>query len=132
MQTLDIRQGCPLVTCGKILSEQIKLPVFLFEYQLVVRCSSQSCVLWNNSVFPSFFQICLHLSVVFMFMVFIFYTFEVTANVAGIWYTLGLGNDHLTWRGGYGFFLKKIFWFPMLLKKYSDFGGGKKISDSEF
>ena len=29
--------------------------------------------------------------------------------------------------GGYGFFLKKIFWFPMLLKKYSDFGGGKKI-----
>ena len=37
----------------------------------------------------------------------------------------GLGNDHLTWRegGGYGF----------LLKKYSDFGGGKKkYSDSEF
>ena len=28
-----------------------------------------------------------------------------------------LGNDHLTWRGGYGFFSKKIFWFPMLLKK---------------
>jgi hypothetical protein len=24
------------------------------------------------------------------------------------------------------FFSKKIFWFPMLLKKYSDFGGGKK------
>jgi hypothetical protein len=43
-----------------------------------------------------------------------------------------LGNDHLTWRGGYGFFSKKIFWFPMLLKKYSDFGGGKKKSDSEF
>jgi hypothetical protein len=31
-----------------------------------------------------------------------------------------LGNDHFTCRGeggGYGFFLKKIFWFPMLLKK---------------
>ena len=28
-----------------------------------------------------------------------------------------LGTDHLTWRGGYGFFSKKIFWFPMLLKK---------------
>jgi hypothetical protein len=40
---------------------------------------------------------------------------------------LCLGNDDLTWRGGYGFFSKKIFWFPMLLKKYSDFGGGKKI-----
>ena len=24
------------------------------------------------------------------------------------------------------FFSKNIFWFPMLLKKYSDFGGGKK------
>jgi hypothetical protein len=36
---------------------------------------------------------------------------------------LPLGNDHLTCRGGYGFFLKK----------YSDFGGGKKKkSDSEF
>jgi hypothetical protein len=23
-------------------------------------------------------------------------------------------------------FSKKIFWFPMLLKKYSDSGGGKK------
>jgi hypothetical protein len=34
-----------------------------------------------------------------------------------------LGTDHLTCRGGYGFFLKK----------YSDFGGGKKkISNSEF
>ena len=28
---------------------------------------------------------------------------------------------------GYVFFSKKIFWFPMFLKKYSDFGGGKKI-----
>ena len=28
---------------------------------------------------------------------------------------IALGNDHL-----------KIFRFPMLLKKYSDFGGGKK------
>ena len=37
-----------------------------------------------------------------------------------------LGNDHLTWGGGVCFFSKKIFWFPMLLKKYSDFGGGKK------
>jgi hypothetical protein len=39
-----------------------------------------------------------------------------------------LGNDHLTWKGGGGlwFFSKKIFWFSMLLKKYSDFGGGKK------
>jgi hypothetical protein len=29
-------------------------------------------------------------------------------------------------RGAMFFFLKKIFWFPKLLKKYSDFGGGKK------
>jgi hypothetical protein len=29
--------------------------------------------------------------------------------------------------GGNIFFsTKKIFWFPMLLKKYSDFGGGRK------
>ena len=34
--------------------------------------------------------------------------------------------------GGLWFFSKKIFWFPMLLKKHSDFGGGKKKSDSEF
>ena len=38
----------------------------------------------------------------------------------GVWqFPNMLGNDHLTWRGGgggYGFFLKK----------YSDFGGGKK------
>jgi hypothetical protein len=27
---------------------------------------------------------------------------------------------------------KKIFWFSMLLKKYSDFGWGKKKPDSEF
>jgi hypothetical protein len=26
-------------------------------------------------------------------------------------------NDYLTWRGGVWFFSKKIFWFPMLLKK---------------
>ena len=30
------------------------------------------------------------------------------------------------WGGGYVFFSKKIFLFPMLLEKYSDFGGGKK------
>jgi hypothetical protein len=29
-------------------------------------------------------------------------------------------------QGGYGFIYKKIFWFLMMLKKYSDFGGGKK------
>ena len=29
----------------------------------------------------------------------------------------GLGNDHLTWREGLWFFSKKIFCFPMLLKK---------------
>jgi hypothetical protein len=40
---------------------------------------------------------------------------------------LMLGTDHLTSRGDYGFFLKKIFRFPMLLKKYSDFGGERKI-----
>ena len=45
-----------------------------------------------------------------------------------------LGNDHLTWRwgGGYGFFLKKIFWFPMLLKNIFWFWWRKKKSDSEF
>jgi hypothetical protein len=38
-----------------------------------------------------------------------------------------LRTDHLTSRrGGLCFFSKKIFWFPMMLKKYSDFGGGKK------
>ena len=37
-----------------------------------------------------------------------------------------LGNDHLTWRGGYGFFLKKIFCFPMLLKKIFWFWWRKK------
>ena len=37
-----------------------------------------------------------------------------------------LGNDHLTWRGGFGFFLKKIFWFPMLLKKIFWFWWRKK------
>jgi hypothetical protein len=40
---------------------------------------------------------------------------------------LALGNDHLTWRGGYGFFLKKYSDSPCCWKKYSDFGGGKKI-----
>jgi hypothetical protein len=32
----------------------------------------------------------------------------------------------INFQGGLWFFSKKIFWFPMLLKKYSDFGGGKK------
>ena len=43
-----------------------------------------------------------------------------------------LGNDHLTWRGGYGFFLKKYSDSQCCWKKYSDFGGEKKKSDSEF
>jgi hypothetical protein len=34
--------------------------------------------------------------------------------------------------GGYGFFSKNIFWFPMLLKKIFWFWWGKKKSDSEF
>ena len=37
-----------------------------------------------------------------------------------------LGNVHLTWRGGYGFFLKKYSDSQCCWKKYSDFGGGKK------
>ena len=43
-----------------------------------------------------------------------------------------LGTDHLTWRGGYGFFLKKYSDSQCCWKKYSDFGGGKKKSDSDF
>ena len=47
-----------------------------------------------------------------------------------------LGTDHLTWRGwgggGYGFFLNKYSDSQCCWKKYSDFGGGKKKSDSEF
>ena len=44
-----------------------------------------------------------------------------------------LGMDHLTWRGGYGFFLKKYSDSQCCWKKYSDFGGGKKKKyDSEF
>jgi hypothetical protein len=34
--------------------------------------------------------------------------------------------------GGYGFFLKKYSDSQCCWKKYSDFGGGKKKSDSEF
>ena len=49
---------------------------------------------------------------------------------------MGLGNDHLTWRGGGSvmvFFLKKYSESQCCWKKYSDFGGGKKkLSDSEF
>jgi hypothetical protein len=37
-----------------------------------------------------------------------------------------LGTDHLTWRGCYGFFLKKYSDSKCCWKKYSDFGGGKK------
>ena len=36
-----------------------------------------------------------------------------------------LWTDHLTSRWGYSFFSKKIFWFPMFLKIYSDVGAGK-------
>ena len=36
-----------------------------------------------------------------------------------------LGNDHLTWREGYVFFLKKYSDSQCCWKKYSDFGGGK-------
>jgi hypothetical protein len=36
------------------------------------------------------------------------------------------------YRGGYGFFLKKYSDSECCWKKYSDFGGGKKKSDSEF
>ena len=46
--------------------------------------------------------------------------------------TFGDGPFNFQGGGGYVFFYKKIFWFPMLLKKYSDFGGGKKKSDSVF
>ena len=35
-------------------------------------------------------------------------------------------------KGGYGFFLKKYSDSQCCWKKYSDFGGGKKKSDSEF
>jgi hypothetical protein len=45
-----------------------------------------------------------------------------------------LGTDHLTWKGGggYGFSLKKCSDSQCCWNKYSDFGGGKKKSDSEF
>jgi hypothetical protein len=48
-----------------------------------------------------------------------------------------LGNDHLTWKRGwvitYDFFSKKNILIPNVAeKKYSDFCGGKKKSDSEF
>ena len=43
-----------------------------------------------------------------------------------------LGTDHLTSRGGYGFFLNKYSDSQCYWKKYSDFGGGKKKSVSEF
>ena len=35
-------------------------------------------------------------------------------------------------KGGYGFFLKKYSDSQCCWEKYSDFGGGKKKSDSEF
>ena len=42
------------------------------------------------------------------------------------------GNDHLTWRGGYGFFSKKIFWFPIFPEKnILILVEEKKKSDSE-
>jgi hypothetical protein len=42
-------------------------------------------------------------------------------------YLIGDGQYNFQWgEEGYGFFSKIIFWFPMLLKKYSDFGGGNK------
>ena len=37
-----------------------------------------------------------------------------------------LGTDHLTCRGGYGYFLKQYSDSQCCWKKYSDFGGGKK------
>ena len=40
---------------------------------------------------------------------------------------LCLGNDDLTWRGVMVFFLKKYSDSQCCWKKYSDFGGGKKI-----
>ena len=40
--------------------------------------------------------------------------------------TKWIRDGPFNFQGGYGFFSKKIFWFPMLLKKNSDFGGGKK------
>jgi hypothetical protein len=49
------------------------------------------------------------------------------------YFPVQLGTDHLTSRGGYGFFLKKYSDSQFCWKKYSDFGGGKKKeSDSEF
>ena len=44
-----------------------------------------------------------------------------------------LGNDHLTWKGGGGVmvFPKKYSDSQCCWKKYSDFGGGEKKSDSE-
>ena len=46
---------------------------------------------------------------------------------------MSLGNDHLTFKGGYGFFLRKYSDSQCCWKKYSDFGGGKKKkSDSKF
>ena len=51
---------------------------------------------------------CIYLILVYMFI-----------NIMLNWHFIKmlLGNDHLTWRGELWFFSKKIFWFPMLLKK---------------
>ena len=44
-----------------------------------------------------------------------------------------LGNDHLTWRGGYGFFLKKYILIPNVAEKNSlILVEEKKKSDTEF
>jgi hypothetical protein len=59
-------------------------------------------------------------------------TTTMAALQSGYWlkyiviYMIWLGNDHLTWRGGYVFFLKKYSDSQCCWKKYSDFGGEKK------
>ena len=59
----------------------------------------------------------------------ILFSLYISGNIAR---PICLGTDHLTWRGVMVFSLEKYSDSQCCWKKYSDFGGGKKKSDSEF
>ena len=53
-------------------------------------------------------------------------------NKDDLTYLIPLRERPFKLKGGYGFFLKKYSDSQYCWKKYSDFAGGKKKSDSEF
>ena len=118
---------CPVV-CVYVLSSVLWCPL-RFPHKTMfgstlppVVCRRAHVLLWFVCMFAYIDVQHFAVAHLFSFLCFVF------CFIVFVLCRMCLGNDNLTWRVGVGlwFFSKKIFWFPMLLKKIFWFWWRKK------